>query len=556
MSSGARWKIGGVVFVCIMGAAIAGTALRSRNRNAATSAPAANIERTKRTAKEVVLAARSVSVAPGVHMLGSLYPSAVYVIETAAGLVLVDSGFEAERDKLVECIAELGLDPASVVAVLLTHAHGDHSMGALHLRRETGAKIYAGRGDAQVLRDGGPWEAIFSKYETPKGTAAHATPVDVELTGGEMLTFGESQIEVLATPGHTPGSVCYLLERNGLRLLFSGDTLMTVSAGVGTYSAALAPRYRGDAAAYLDTLHTLSSLTPPDMLLPGHPRLDSVPRSPRISPAQWKRLIERGVAELEQTIACLSADGADFLDGMAKELLPGLYYLGDLDGRAVYFLATPAHTLLFGAPGGDALAGWVDAKLVDLGLATRAVDAVLLTTCEGEAISGLPSLVTHGGCRVVAAAEAIALVRALCPPATDLVTSAEFEKAAWIDLKVLPLADVYPGATAYVVVWEGAKVLFSGRMPIERSASACRELGTRLGGSAGAVGQYRESLYALRRVQPQIWLPAMPLHCRNANLYDQEWDELLRFNIDFARHVEEGTGNAEGAGLGIGSREE
>jgi hypothetical protein len=259
------------------------------------------------------------------------------------------------------------------------------------------------------------------------------------------------------------------------------------------------------------------------------------------------------MAELEQLIERHTADGADFLDGVAKEILPGLQYLGDLDGRAVYLLATPSHLLLFGAPGGEALPGWLDAKLGELALAPRAVDAVLLTSCEPAMISGLPALAAHTPCRVVAADEGLPIVGPLVAPETELMSGAAFERLGWIDVKALPLADVHPAATAYVVVWDGIKVLVSGRMPIQRSASECRELHSRLGGQADVAGRYRESLYALRREQPQIWLPAVPLGDRNANLYDQEWDELLRFNINFVRYVEDGTGNRE---LGREDREQ
>ncbi|HUY31950.1 MAG TPA: MBL fold metallo-hydrolase [Pirellulales bacterium] len=487
---------------------------------------------------EPVLAARTVTVVPGVHMLGTLFPSAVYVIETSQGLVLVDSGFEAEYDELIRGIAGLGLDPSRVTALLLTHAHGDHAMGALALRRQTGAKIYAGRDDAQVLRDGGPWEAIFSKYETPAGVTAHATPVDVELSGGEVLWFGDTRVEVLATPGHTPGSVCYLLDRDGRRIFFSGDTLMTLSAGLGTHAAALPPRHRGDARAYLNSLRKLSSLSAPDLLLPGHPRLDPLPRRPRISPSQWQSLLGRGIRELEELIEHHGADGADFLDGQAKEILPGLHFLGSLEGYAVYLLATPTALLLVNAPGGDALPDWLDSKRRALGLEARTLTALLLTSCEPEAISGLPALLTRSRCRVVAAPTGLSIVKPLCPADTEFLDPEALERSGWIDVKALALADVYPAATGYIVRWEGTKVLISGRMPIQRSPSECRALQEALDGPLeGGAEAYRQSLVELRRVRPRVWLSAVPLHGRNANLYGREWEELLAFSTHFLSFV-------------------
>jgi hypothetical protein len=286
-------------------------------------------------------------------------------------------------------------------------------------------------------------------------------------------------------------------------------------------------------------------LPAPDLLLPGHPRLEPVPRAAGISPRQWQRLLGRGMAELQQLIERHAADGSDYLDGVSKEILPGLHYLGDLDGNAVYLLATPAHLLLFGAPGGDALPAWLDAKLGELAMAPRAVDTVVLTSCEPTMIAGLPALAARAPCRVVASDEGLPIVRPLLGPATELMSAAAFGQLGWIDVKALPLADVHPAATAYVVVWDGIKVLISGRMPIQRSPSECRELHLRLGGPTDATGRYRDSLYALRREQPQIWLPAVPLGGRNANLYDDEWDELLRFSMNFVRYVEDGRGEGE-----------
>src|SRR5260370_41899299 len=60
--------------------------------------------------REVVLASLPVTVAPGVHMLGGMVPAAVYVIETSEGLVLVDSGMEAEHAKLTSQMPQLRLE--------------------------------------------------------------------------------------------------------------------------------------------------------------------------------------------------------------------------------------------------------------------------------------------------------------------------------------------------------------------------------------------------------------------------------------------------------------
>ncbi|HVC94929.1 MAG TPA: MBL fold metallo-hydrolase [Pirellulales bacterium] len=482
-----------------------------------------------------LLAPWPVTVAPGVHQLGDMFPSAVYVIETSAGLVLVDAGLPEDHGRLIQQMRELNLDPSQVRAILLTHAHGDHSLGAMPLKRLTGAVIYAGRDDARVLREGGPREAFVSSFEMTR-LETHATDVDVELAGDQVLDFGDTRIEVLAAPGHTPGSTCYVLNRGGLRVFFGGDTVMS-SLELGTYAAYLAPRYRGDARAFLATLRKLSSLPIPDILLPGHPRHDRVPQNPRITAAQWLSMLDHGIHELEGLIERYDTDGADFLDGEPKELLPGLHYLGDVDGCAVYVLATPSQLLLFDAPGGQDLPEWLDSRLRGSALGPRPLTAVLLTSCVHEAVSGLPALVEKTNCQVVSSESGVARVRSLGVPDTRLLPVESLRAAGWIDVETLPLADVHPGAMGYVLDWAGKTVLVSGRMPVQNCAAGRATLQRMLADPPRKIAAYRESYRRLLDVNPDLWLPAEPLHGRNANWYSEEWQDLLSFTIPKLRTI-------------------
>jgi len=479
--------------------------------------------------RDVALVPLPVTVAPGVHQLGAMFPAAVYVIESSAGLVLVDAGLTEGHGSLLRQMADLKLDPRQVRAVLLTHAHGDHSLGAMALKRESGATIYAGRGDAQVLRDGGPRDAFFSMSEMPR-CEIHATEVDVELRGGEVLAFGDTRIEVLDAPGHTPGSTCYVVDRGGLRILFGGDTIMS-GLELGTYAAHKAPRYRGDARAYLKTLWKLSALPVPDVLLPGHPRHDNVPQNARTVPAQWSSMLEHGIHELDELIEHLENDGTDFLDGEPKELLPGLQYLGDTGGSAVYVLATPSQLLLFDAPGGHDFPEWLDARLRDVALGSRPLTAVLLTSCGPEAVSGLPTLVEKTNCQVVTSESGVEALRDLGLPDTRLLSVEALAAAGWIDVKTLPLADVRPGALGYVIQWCGKTVLVSGREPLQGDAAGSATLRRILAGSPEEIDAFRESYRRLLQVNPNLWLPAEPPHGRNANCYSNEWHKLVSFAI-------------------------
>ena len=155
-------------------------------------------------------------LAPGVYILGSLKPSAAYVVGTSQGLVLIDSGLQDDARHLRSQMAKLGSTGAARAC------HLAHACPRRPLRRgpvpagDDGGKVYAGAGDAGVLRAGGPREAFFSTFYMPDDSP-HPTTVDVELRGGESIDFGDVRFRALAMPGHTPGSVCYLMEKAGLR---------------------------------------------------------------------------------------------------------------------------------------------------------------------------------------------------------------------------------------------------------------------------------------------------------------------------------------------------
>ena len=211
-----RWLVAGLAVLILAVALIVSYRRQVPTKDAAPAPPAVP-----------VLAPHPLTIVPGIHMLGGLAPAAAYVVETSDGLVLIDAGLDSDAGPLRAEMAELGLDWKRVRAVLLTHAHGDHSGGAGYLRAATGATIYAGQGDAEVLRAGGPREAFFSTFYMPQATPGPIT-VDRALDDEQEITVGDARFRVLLTPGHTPGSVCYLLERGDQRVLFSGDVIWSL----------------------------------------------------------------------------------------------------------------------------------------------------------------------------------------------------------------------------------------------------------------------------------------------------------------------------------------
>jgi glyoxylase-like metal-dependent hydrolase (beta-lactamase superfamily II) len=490
-----------------------------------------------------VLGRSAVTLARGIHLLGGVFPSVVYALESSDGLVLIDSGVKADASTVKRELATLGLDWRRVRAVLLTHAHLDHSGGAEFLRTSTGAMIYAGKGDAAVLRAGGPREAYFSTFDMP-GNTAHPTTVDVELEGDECLAFGDVRLQVLATPGHTPGSLCYLLVRKNLRVLFTGDVVMKLRGDdvpdelakpLGTYTAYLAPRYRGNARDFLASLLRLRTIPVPDLVLPGHPIADPVPESPCLSQERWETLLDQGIADMRQLVARYEHDGADFLDGTPRRLLPDLYYLGDFQGIAAYAFSVGPKLYVVGSPCGPGFSGFVTAGLSRLGLTSRPPSAILLTSASAAEIEGLGELIQTSHLQVVAPGSALDAVKKVCPAPQNVVAAKELSARRGFSVTSVPLAGRGHAPLAYLMPWAGKTVLLTGRIPIANDAQEQHALLDDFKQQHGNPAEYLESLSRLEGLNPDLWLPAVPMNGQNANVYGSTWRQVIEDNRNFVR---------------------
>lgn len=109
-----------------------------------------------------------------------------------------------------------------VEAILLTHGHFDHIMGIDDLRREFPVPVYVHEGDRETLLD--PALNLSSSY-----TNGYTFDGADYIRDGQRLELAGFSFQVIQTPGHTPGGVCYYLESEGV--LFSGDTLFQNSVG-------------------------------------------------------------------------------------------------------------------------------------------------------------------------------------------------------------------------------------------------------------------------------------------------------------------------------------
>jgi len=138
--------------------------------------------------------------------------------ENSAGCILVDPGDDLSA--LESAIARAG---RTLAGILLTHGHFDHILAAQPLQVSAGAPVYVHAGDLEMLNDErlNSYNRMVSRLPSPNGLKAETIVDKIEVAG--------IQFEILHTPGHTPGSVCFYDAENAV--LFSGDTLFCCGFG-------------------------------------------------------------------------------------------------------------------------------------------------------------------------------------------------------------------------------------------------------------------------------------------------------------------------------------
>jgi len=142
--------------------------------------------------------AKPYRVFDNLYFIGTRIHSA-WALTTSAGIIVIDTLFDyATEPEIVEGMTTLGLDPRDIKYVLISHAHGDHDQGAALLQSRYGAKVVMGTAD---------WDATLQRAASaPGGVPKRDIAVGRE---GLKLRLGDSIVDVIATPGHTPGTLSY-----------------------------------------------------------------------------------------------------------------------------------------------------------------------------------------------------------------------------------------------------------------------------------------------------------------------------------------------------------
>lgn len=150
--------------------------------------------------------------------VAGIYGANCYIVtdENSRESAIIDPG--GTDSEIFEYIV---LENLIVKYILITHGHLDHIGGVEYLREKTGAKVAIHKEDALMLLDPKLNLSSMSYNEII------CNPADILLNDGEILYLGKNKIEVLHTPGHTPGGICFKIDD----VCFTGDTLFKGSIG-------------------------------------------------------------------------------------------------------------------------------------------------------------------------------------------------------------------------------------------------------------------------------------------------------------------------------------
>jgi metallo-beta-lactamase class B len=145
-----------------------------------------------------------------------------WALKTSAGLIIIDTNFAwATQPEVLDGLAKLKLDPKDIKYVILSHAHGDHDQGVATLQSKFGAKVVMGGPD---------WDATLKRAPDVAGGVPKRGPGDIAVgPDGTKVTLGDTTVDVIFTPGHTPGTLSYVFpvkdKGKTVMVAYSGGTL-------------------------------------------------------------------------------------------------------------------------------------------------------------------------------------------------------------------------------------------------------------------------------------------------------------------------------------------
>jgi glyoxylase-like metal-dependent hydrolase (beta-lactamase superfamily II) len=155
------------------------------------------------------------------YVVGPLNTNAyvIYDVSTLEALVI-----DPATDEILPKISDLISSGLKVVGIIATHGHADHVCGVKGLRELVGCRFMLHELDVEVLKESVEWA-----LEWGIDISFNDVRPDILLKGDEVLRLGNDEIQIIHTPGHTPGSITIYIPSS--KVLFTGDTLFRESVG-------------------------------------------------------------------------------------------------------------------------------------------------------------------------------------------------------------------------------------------------------------------------------------------------------------------------------------
>lgn len=221
-----------------------------------------------------------------------------HLIDTGDGLIMFDSGFQHSIHLLVQAVWEAGFNPAAIRWLIHSHEHFDHIGAANEFKDLYGCKLAISRAGAEIMRERP--ELVYLKA-CPNPYASLFTP-DLELEDGQVLKLGNTTIECVLTPGHSPGVMSFFFDTKE-----NGTTYHVGYFGGAGFNTLYREKLLEDGLplsmreTFLESLQKVRE-RPVDVVLGNHPRQNETLKkreqqladpktNPFVDPGEWKRFI-------------------------------------------------------------------------------------------------------------------------------------------------------------------------------------------------------------------------------------------------------------------------
>lgn len=251
-------------------------------------------------------------------IVGSLYyvgseDQSSFLVATANGLILINSGFEASAPLIEQSIEKLGFKVNDIKIVLIGHAHIDHDGGSAAIIRDSGAKYEVMDADVPVVESGGKLDFNNGQFPAEWYPVAH---VDRTLHDGDKVELGGTVLTAVLTPGHTKGNTTWTFDEKDdegrvLHVVVVGSTSAAGGAG-GSYRLVDNATYPGIVKDFEKSFAVLPTL-PCDVFLGAHARyfnmqakyerLTAGDKNAFVDPSGYKLFVANGEKNFKQNLA-------------------------------------------------------------------------------------------------------------------------------------------------------------------------------------------------------------------------------------------------------------